>query len=132
MSFYETIYILRPDLSTEQIEQANKRVGEIISAHGGAILQTELWGRRDLAYAVNKQTKGFYVFHVVEGGGALIRELEDRLKIDEEVLKYMNVRVFKPSLTATPMAAASDDTAAPVRRIDEEELEEDLEEDEGV
>ncbi|MBF0426220.1 MAG: 30S ribosomal protein S6 [Magnetococcales bacterium] len=105
MAFYESIYILRPDLATEQVEQVNKRVGEVITSRGGTILKTELWGRRQLAYPIKKNTKGFYVFHVVEGGGQLVAELESRLKIDEDVLKFQNVRVAKPQMAATPLAA---------------------------
>lgn len=132
MPFYESIYILRPDLATDQIESAIARVGGIISAQGGQILQTEMWGRRDLAYPINKQNKGFYVYHVVEGGGALVRELEGRLKIDDEILKFLNVRVEKPSLAATPMVAppAEEEGSAP-RRSGEEAEEEGEESDEG-
>lgn len=104
MAYYETIYILRPEMTTEQVETINSRVAEIITANGGTILQTELWGRRELAYTVKKNTKGYYVFHVVEGGGSLVANLEARLKIDEDVLKFSNVRVDKPLDGASPLA----------------------------
>ncbi|MBF0153578.1 MAG: 30S ribosomal protein S6 [Magnetococcales bacterium] len=109
MSFYESIYILRPDLATEQVEQVNKRVGEIIANQGGTILKTELWGRRQLAYPIKKNAKGFYVFHVLEGGGQLVAELESRLKIDEDVLKFQNVRVSQPQMAASPLAAVGNE-----------------------
>ncbi|MBF0177562.1 MAG: 30S ribosomal protein S6 [Magnetococcales bacterium] len=105
MAFYESIYILRPDLAAEQVEQINKRVGDIVTNNGGVILKTELWGRRQLAYPIKKNTKGFYVFHVLEGGGQLVAELESRLKIDEDVMKFQNVRVHEASMAATPLAA---------------------------
>ncbi|MBF0136552.1 MAG: 30S ribosomal protein S6 [Magnetococcus sp. DMHC-1] len=109
MAFYESIYILRPDLATEQVEQVNKRVGDIIASQKGTILKTELWGRRQLAYPIKKNTKGFYVYHVLEGGGQLVAELESRLKIDEDVLKFQNVSVPKPYLSASPLAAAGNE-----------------------
>ncbi len=104
MAFYESIYIVRPDLTTEQVEQVIKRVTDIITANDGQILDTELWGRRQLAYMVKKNTKGFYIFHLVKGGGALVENLEARLKIDEDIIKYQNISVRKPRRLPTPLA----------------------------
>lgn len=108
MAFYESIYILRPDLTTEQVEQINNRVAEIIAAQGGTILETELWGRRQLAYLVKKTNKGFYVFHVVEGGGPLVATLESWLKINEDVLKYQTISVRKPKTGPSPLVPFED------------------------
>jgi small subunit ribosomal protein S6 len=104
MAFYESIIVIRPDLTTEQIETVTKRVGEIISNNGGKILQTELWGRRQLAYMVKKTNKGYYVFNIIEGGGSMIATFEGLMMIDEDILKFMNIRVAKVSLDATPLA----------------------------
>ncbi|MBF0383528.1 MAG: 30S ribosomal protein S6 [Magnetococcales bacterium] len=115
MAYYESIIVIRPDLTTEQIETVTKRVNEIISNNGGKILQTELWGRRQLAYTVKKTNKGYYVFNVIEGGGPLIATLEGLLMIDEDILKFMNIRVNKPILDPTPLApnAEAPSTSAP-------------------
>jgi small subunit ribosomal protein S6 len=104
MAYYESIIIIRPDLTTEQIEAVTKRVGEIIANNGGKILQTELWGRRQLAYMVKKTNKGYYVFNILEGGGPMIATLEGLLMIDEDILKFMNIRVSKPILDPSPLA----------------------------
>ncbi|MBF0284262.1 MAG: 30S ribosomal protein S6 [Magnetococcales bacterium] len=103
MAYYELTYILRPDLNPQQVEQVNSRVAALIEADKGAILRTEQWGRRDLAYPVKKSGKGFYVFHVVEGGGDMAANTSTRLNIDEDVLKHMWVNVDKPTLSPTPM-----------------------------
>ncbi|MBF0421465.1 MAG: 30S ribosomal protein S6 [Magnetococcales bacterium] len=108
MAFYESIYIVRPDLTTEQLEQVNKRIAALIADNGGEILQTEIWGRRQLAYPVKKNTKGYYVFNLLQGGGLLISNLESRLKIDEDILKFLNVRVEKADRTPTPLAGGDD------------------------
>ncbi|MBF0110686.1 MAG: 30S ribosomal protein S6 [Magnetococcales bacterium] len=113
MAFYESIYIVRPDLTTEQLEQVNKRITAIITDNGGQILQTELWGRRQLAYQVKKNSKGYYVFNLIEGGGGLIATLESRLKIDEDILKFLNVRVEKPVRTPSPLAGNDDRPSRP-------------------
>ncbi|MBF0128095.1 MAG: 30S ribosomal protein S6 [Magnetococcales bacterium] len=104
MAFYESIFIVRPDLTTEQVEQVATRVADLITAGGGTILQHELWGRRQLAYPINKHSKGYYIFNLVEGGGPLIANLEARLKIDEDMLKFQNIRVKKLNLIPSPLA----------------------------
>ena len=108
MAYYESIIVIRPDLTTEQIESVIKRIGEIIAKNGGKILQTELWGRRQLAYMVKKTNKGYYVFNILEGGGPMIATFEGLLMIDEDILKFMNIRVSKPVLDPTPLAPASE------------------------
>ncbi|MBF0454788.1 MAG: 30S ribosomal protein S6 [Magnetococcales bacterium] len=108
MAYYESIIVIRPDLTTEQIETVTNRVSGIISNNGGKILQTELWGRRQLAYMVKKTSKGYYVFNIIEGGGPLIATLEGLLMIDEDILKFMNIRVAKPSLDPTPLAPSAE------------------------
>lgn len=122
MAFYESIYIVRPDLTTEQLEQVNKRVTGIITDNGGQILQTELWGRRQLAYPVKKNTKGYYVFNLIQGGGALVANLEARLKIDEDIIKFLNVSVDKPDRSPTPLSGAEERSARPLIDAAEAEL----------
>ena len=104
MAFYESIYILRPDLTTEQVELITARVTEIIATNGGSILSTELWGRRQLAYPVKKTNKGYYIFHVVEGGGPLVANLESWMKINEDVLKFQHISVRKPITSPSPLS----------------------------
>ena len=129
MAYYESIIIIRPDLTTEQIENVTKRVEEIIANNGGKILQTELWGRRQLAYMVKKTNKGYYVYNFVEGGGPMISILEGLLMIDEDILKFMNIRVSKPALDPTPLAPNAEPTAvAALPVLDFEESEEDMSE----
>lgn len=107
MSYYELIYIVRPDLTTDQVDQVNKRLAELITAQGGQTLHSEFWGRRDLAYEVRKNSKGYYVYHVLEGAGSFVREVEARIKIDEDIIKYLTVRVEKPNLGPSPMSSDS-------------------------
>nr|CRH04502.1 30S ribosomal protein S6 [Candidatus Magnetococcus massalia] len=108
MAYYESIYILRPDLTTEQVEAVNKRVADAIAACGGTILSTELWGRRQLAYLVKKNQKGYYVFNVVEAEGNMVADLEAKLRIDEDVIKFMNVRVNSKPEGGSPLAGGDE------------------------
>ncbi|GAB0055999.1 hypothetical protein SIID45300_00298 [Candidatus Magnetaquicoccaceae bacterium FCR-1] len=117
MAYYESIFIVRPDLTTEQVDQVAARVAEIITANGGTILLHELWGRRQLAYPLKKNTKGYYVFNLVEGGGALIANLESRLMIDEDVLKFQNIRVKSANLNPSPLAPSAERAAEESERL---------------
>ncbi|MBF0296921.1 MAG: 30S ribosomal protein S6 [Magnetococcales bacterium] len=108
MAYYESICIVRPDLTTEQVEQVAARIADLITAGGGSILLNELWGRRQLSYPLKKNTKGYYIFNLVEGGGPLVANLEARLKIDEDILKYQNVRVKKAILAPSPLAPSAE------------------------
>ncbi|MBF0124045.1 MAG: 30S ribosomal protein S6 [Magnetococcales bacterium] len=108
MAYYETVYIIRADLTTEQIEQIIARMKDIITANSGQVLKTELWGRRQLAYPVKKNSKGFYVFHVVEGKGQLISNLEERMKLDEDILKFQTIRIASLPQYSSPLAVGDD------------------------
>ena len=106
MAFYETIYIVRPDLTVAQVELVTDKVKEMVAARNGNIVRTELWGRREMAYSVKKNTKGYYIFHILEGGGEMIGEIEVYFRLNEDVLKYLNVRVKESDFAPTPMAVA--------------------------
>ena len=127
MAFYESIYILRPDLTTEQVETINNRVADIVANNKGKILETELWGRRQLAYPVKKSSKGYYVFHILEGGGPLVANLEGWMRINEDVLKCQHISVRAPKTTPSPLAPMAerrpdeDTTAHPLNAQEEEE-----------
>ncbi|MEO5345712.1 MAG: 30S ribosomal protein S6 [Magnetococcus sp. YQC-9] len=117
MAYYESIFIVRPDLTAEQVEQVAVRVAEIITANGGTILLHEMWGRRQLAYPLKKNTKGYYIFNLVEGGGSLIANLEARLMIDEDVLKFQNISVKKANLNPSPLAPSAERTGEDSERL---------------
>ena len=114
MAFYESIYILRPDLTTEQVEAINKRIADVVVSNKGQVLETELWGRRQLAYPVKKTGKGYYVFRILEGGGPLVANLESWMKINEDVLKCQHILVRAPRTTPSPLAPVGE------RRLDSE------------
>jgi small subunit ribosomal protein S6 len=92
---YETIYILRPDLSDDEITKAKERVANIFSREEGHILHQDIWGKKKLSYEIKKQPKGIYVQLSYLGGPATTNELERNLRLMEPVLKYQTVRVAK-------------------------------------
>jgi small subunit ribosomal protein S6 len=90
---YETIYVLSPDIDREGAEKISTRVSEIVSREGGKLTLVESWGRRRLAYPVQKHKRGVYVYLKYVGRGTIVRELERQLKMLDTVLKYQTVKV---------------------------------------
>ena len=104
MRDYEVLYIVRPDLEEDKVQDIVKRVNSLISRAGGSSEQTSLWGKRKLAYEVKHQKEGSYVLQDFKIDAGRVPELESALKITEEVLRHLIVRKQeKPA--PTPSAA---------------------------
>ena len=90
---YETIYILRPDSTTDVIAQVNQKVRGVIEAGGGTLLKVDNWGKRKLAYEVKKQLKGIYLFFSYLGTAGLVEEAERNLRLTDSVIRYYSVKI---------------------------------------
>jgi small subunit ribosomal protein S6 len=90
---YETIYILRPDSTSDVIAQVNQKVRGVIEAGGGALLKIDNWGKRKLAYEVKKQLKGIYLFFSYLGTAGLVEEVERNLRLTDSVIRYYSVKI---------------------------------------
>ena len=115
MRDYEVLYIVRPDLDDDKVQDAVKRVNTLIERSGGAADHTNLWGKRKLAYEGKHQKEGIYVLQDFKIGPERVPELESALKITEEVLRHLIVRKpEKPGTTAAapPPAAVVPEPAA--------------------
>lgn len=93
MRTYEVIFIVRPDVPEADVDALLGQMQETVSGAGGRVTKVDKWGKRPLAYRVQGQREGFYVFLEIEGGGATLQELERRLKVAEPVIKLLSVRV---------------------------------------
>lgn len=93
MAFYENVFIVRPDLSTTQVEALANELSEVVQSNGGAVGKTEHWGLRNLAYRIRKNRKGHYVLLNLDAPPEAVRELERRQRIHEDVIRYLTVRV---------------------------------------
>jgi len=109
---YETIFILKPDVTNDQIGQANTKIRHVIEAGGGRLLKVENWGRRKLAYEVKKQLKGVYVFFNYLGGAGLVDEVERNLHLTDTVIRYYSVKAAENVDPATKTSAVTDETFA--------------------
>jgi len=90
---YETIFILQPDALDDEKSRVTDRVEEIIDRLEGHVLKKDEWGKRKLAYDIQKQSHGIYYFYQYLGYGDLVGELERNLRILEPVMKYLTIKV---------------------------------------
>ena len=93
MRRYETIFIASPTLTDEQSDELVKPVEGIIAEQGGELLKTDKWGRKKLAYEVQKFSEGYYTLFEMNAGTTLIAELERRFRNNDAVIKYLSVRM---------------------------------------
>lgn len=96
MALYETTMILRPDLANSDVEKISGSFEDVVNS-GGKLLKKELWGLRDLSYKINKSKKGHYVHLGFEANSATVAELKRKLKISEDVIRDLTIRVEKIS-----------------------------------
>ena len=90
---YELMFIVRPDMTDEDLDKLISTLQSAVPGLGGTVQKVEKMGKRRLAYVVRRFHDGIYVLMVVEGGGAMIHELERRLRVTEPVIKFLTVRI---------------------------------------
>ena len=90
---YELVYILPPDSTEQQVAELHEQIEQIVARLHGKIEKNENWGRRRLAYEIGHNKEGVYVLDVINGSGELMKELDRRLKVMDQVIRHMIVRV---------------------------------------
>ena len=93
MPFYENVFIARQDISAAQVEALADTFTGIVAAQGGQVTKREYWGLRNLAYRIKKNRKGHYVLFNLDAPPPAVNELERNMRINEDVLRYITVRV---------------------------------------
>ena len=91
--FYETIFIARQDITANQVESLAKQYTNVIKEFDGEVTKTEFCGLRNLAYKIKKNRKGHYVLMNIAVKSDGIKEVERQMKINEDVLRYISIRV---------------------------------------
>src|SRR6201982_4292496 len=125
---YELMFIVRPDMAEEDLDKLISTLETAVSSSGGTMKNVEKMGKRRLAYTVRRFHDGMYILLTVEGGGAVIHELERRLRVTEPVIQFLSVRIdeeqkrldkvkklrdAKKKVSAQPAAVAEEAPAAP-------------------
>jgi len=90
---YELVYILPPDTTEEQAKELHEQLEAIVTRMHGQIEKSENWGRRRLAYEIAHQKEGVYVLEVINGSGELMKELDRRLRVMDQVIRHLIARV---------------------------------------
>ena len=90
---YELVYILPPETTEQQVTELHEQIEAIVTRLKGQIEKTENWGRRKLAYEIGHFKEGVYGLEVINGGGELMKEIDRRLKVIDQVFRHMIVRV---------------------------------------
>ena len=112
MAKYEMMFIARTDVPEEEIDKLNTQMESVVSGAGGKMEKIDKMGRRRLAYRVKKQREGFYILFTFEGNGDTVREFERRLKVTDQVIKYLTVRIDESKKAAAEAKAAAKQQAA--------------------
>jgi small subunit ribosomal protein S6 len=89
---YETMYILRPDLSDEQVDQAIEKYQAMVRDNGGELLETQHRGKRRLAYDIQKFREGVYIQMNYRNGGDVVAPMERAMRLSEEVIRYLTTK----------------------------------------
>ena len=130
MRRYELMLVLRPDAPDERAAAVIDRTTRYLVASGGQIVKVAPWGRRRLAYPIDRYRDGSYHIVVFEAPPEAIAELERSLQITEDVLRYLVTRAIKPVKARRDAAAAGDaedsDLEIPALPSDEDEEDEDI------
>jgi small subunit ribosomal protein S6 len=93
MPLYESTFIMRPDITAQQVETLTQQFTDLIKAQGGSVPKSEYWGLKSLSFRIKKNRKGHYGFMHIEAPAGAVAELERTMRINEDVLRYLTVRV---------------------------------------
>ena len=93
MALYEHVFLARQDLSQSQVDQLAATATEIVEANDGKVTKPETWGLKNLAYKIDRNRKAHYVMLAIDAPGSVVAELERQTRINEDVIRYMTIRV---------------------------------------
>ena len=102
---YEVVFIVDTQVSDEDLTRLTDTFHHIITDQGGSVTRSEVMGRRQLAYKVGRKNEGIYVLFEIEGTGREIAELERRMRVSDQVLRYLTVRVDEDRRRAEKLKA---------------------------
>jgi len=108
MALYEHILIARQDISPQQVDALVEDITRTVQELGGKVQKSEYWGLRNLAYRVRKNRKGHYCLLGLDAPAEAVHELERRQRINEDVIRYITIRVEELDQEPSPVLARRD------------------------
>lgn len=109
MPLYESVFIARQDISSSQAETLTDSFAEIIANAGGTVSKKEYWGLRNLSYRIKKNRKGHYGLLNIDAPPAAIAEMERNMRLHDDILRYLTVRVDELSDEPSPILRSRDE-----------------------
>ena len=106
--YYETMYILRPDIAEEEVNEHIEKYNKLLEKMGGKILDSQMRGKRRLAYPIAKNREGIYVQLSHQGDGQHIEKIEKAMRLSEDVIRYMTIKQEGPLPTPKPKIKPSE------------------------
>ena len=106
--YYETMYILRPDIAEEEVNEHIEKYNKLLEKMGGKILDSQMRGKRRLAYTIAKNREGIYVQLSHQGDGQHIEKIEKAMRLSEDVIRYMTIKQEGPLPTPKPKIKPSE------------------------
>ncbi len=103
--FYETMYILRPDLNEEAVDQAIEKYQTLLRENGANVLETQHRGKRRLAYEIQKNREGIYIQINYQSDGSQVALLERAMRLSEEVIRFLTIKQEVPEVEAEAVEA---------------------------
>lgn len=116
---YESTFIVNAALDDAQIDVVIEKVKDIIVKNGGEIRSTEKWGRKRLAYTIEKKNNGFYAFLEFKAPADLLLKLERHFHLEDQVIRHLTIQLDKKALKAREIAAAAQKLAAAAQAVSE-------------
>ena len=116
MPLYESVFIARQDISAGQADTLADEMEKLISDNGGSVARREYWGLRNLAYRMKKNRKGHYIMFNLDAPSEAVQEMERNLRLHEDVLRYMTIRLEELRADASPMMHGKGDRDRADRR----------------
>jgi small subunit ribosomal protein S6 len=109
MPLYEHVYLARQDISTQQLDALTDQFKAVITSHGGSVAKSEYWGVKSLAYRIKKNRKAHFSLLNIDAPPAAITEVERQMGINEDVLRFMTIRVDEHEEGPSAMMRKRDD-----------------------
>lgn len=108
MSFYESTFITRQDLSPQDVDKITEYFTKVVNDHAGKVVKNEYWGLRSLAYKIKKNRRGHYVLLYLDAPADAVNELERQFKLHEDVMRSLTIRVDEISQEPSAVYRQSD------------------------
>ena len=109
MPLYEHIYLARQDVSPQQVEELTNTLTEVLTQGGGKVTKNEYWGLKSLSYRIKKNRKAHYSLLNIDAPHAAVTEMERQMSINEDILRFMTVRVDELEEGPSAMMQKRDD-----------------------